>query len=177
MNHNDADQPFAPLRALAHPIRLQILSLITGYPLSAAELAREFDMNHSAISYHLRQLEAAKLIEVAEVRRTRGQEERRYKRIADPSDVRDDQVDIDDWLLLVEAVCAGLRRRAIIAAPGHRWVEDIELWVDEATWNQAKRQVEDALRFLRDGALARHSPGTVPVSAMTALFRLRDSPS
>src|SRR6476659_9549606 len=47
------------LRALAHPVRLQMLSLLTGAPMSAAEVARELGLTHANASYHLRQLLAA----------------------------------------------------------------------------------------------------------------------
>ena len=39
------------LRATAHPVRLQILSLLTGAEMSAAEVARELDLTHANASY------------------------------------------------------------------------------------------------------------------------------
>ena len=42
------------LRALAHPVRLRILSLLTGADLTAAEVARELGITHANASYHLR---------------------------------------------------------------------------------------------------------------------------
>ena len=47
-----ADQQIASLRAAAHPLRLRILSLLTGSALSAAEIARELDITHANASYH-----------------------------------------------------------------------------------------------------------------------------
>ena len=38
------------LRALAHPVRLRILSLLTGTELSAAEIARELGLTHANAS-------------------------------------------------------------------------------------------------------------------------------
>ena len=37
---SDAPSPTSALRAVAHPVRLQILSLLTGTEMSAAEVAR-----------------------------------------------------------------------------------------------------------------------------------------
>ena len=41
---------------MAHPVRLRILSLLTGAALTAAEVARELGLTHANASYHLRQL-------------------------------------------------------------------------------------------------------------------------
>ncbi|MGW5673350.1 helix-turn-helix domain-containing protein, partial [Micromonospora sp. NPDC003776] len=49
------------LRALAHPVRLRMLSLLWGAPLSAAALARELAISHALASQHLRRLDAAGL--------------------------------------------------------------------------------------------------------------------
>ena len=43
------------LRVLAHPLRLRILSLLTGAPFSAMELSRELSISRAMASYHLRQ--------------------------------------------------------------------------------------------------------------------------
>ena len=42
------------LRALAHPVRLRILSLLTGADLTAADVARELGLTHANASHHLR---------------------------------------------------------------------------------------------------------------------------
>jgi DNA-binding transcriptional ArsR family regulator len=56
------DDATQSLRAIAHPLRLQILSLLTGTELSAAEVARELDVTHANASYHLRVLLDADLV-------------------------------------------------------------------------------------------------------------------
>lgn len=45
--------------AVAHPVRLRILSMLTAQPMSAAEVARELDLTHANASYRLRVLHAA----------------------------------------------------------------------------------------------------------------------
>ena len=67
------------LRALAHPVRLRMLSLLTGAPLSAAEVAREFGLTHANASYHLRQLLAAGQLVDAGQATIRGGRAKRYR--------------------------------------------------------------------------------------------------
>src|SRR5215831_21075892 len=69
----------ARLRAGAHPLRLRIMSLLTGAEMSAAEVARELDINHANASYHLRVLaEAGQVVEAGE-ERIRGGVAKRYR--------------------------------------------------------------------------------------------------
>ena len=56
------------LRVRAHPLRLRMLSPLTGASTSAMELSRELSVSHALVGYHLWQLHAAGVIELAEVR-------------------------------------------------------------------------------------------------------------
>ena len=47
---------------MAHPVRLRMLSLLTGASLTAADIARELGLTHANASYHLRNLLTAGLI-------------------------------------------------------------------------------------------------------------------
>ncbi len=67
------------LRATAHPIRLRLLSLLTGAATSAAEAGRELGYSQATASYHLRVLERAGLVRVVETVRLRGGEAKRYR--------------------------------------------------------------------------------------------------
>ena len=73
------DPRTAELRAMAHPVRLRILSLLTGAALTAADVARELGLTHANASYHLRQLLAVGQIEVAGHERIRGGAAKRYR--------------------------------------------------------------------------------------------------
>src|SRR5215813_13339463 len=75
----EQDPAVDELRALAHPIRLRILSLLTGAAMTAAEVARELGLTHANASYHLRQLLAAGAIEAAGEERIRGGVAKRYR--------------------------------------------------------------------------------------------------
>src|ERR1700761_6865199 len=69
----------AALRAMAHPIRLQIMSLLTGAPMPAAEVARELGITHANASYHLRNLLAGGMIVAAGEEKIRGGLAKRYR--------------------------------------------------------------------------------------------------
>src|SRR3954452_391248 len=66
------DDEITALRAGAHPLRLRILSLLTGASMSAAEIARELDIAHANASYHLRVLAEAGQVVVDGEEKIRG---------------------------------------------------------------------------------------------------------
>ncbi len=157
------------LRALAHPLRLRILSLLTGTPMSAAEVAREVDLTHANVSYHLRQLLTAGLVEVAEERSTRGGQERRYRPTPYQTHPRQ-----QDRTLLAAAMAEELRRRSALAEPGLDGVTaDAELWVDPALWQDVRDRVRRAVVDLHEAARPPRAEGTVRVGATVSMFAMR----
>jgi DNA-binding transcriptional ArsR family regulator len=71
----------AHLRALAHPLRLQLLEVLHSEgPATASQLARRLSESSGATSYHLRALHRAGMVEEAERRNGR---ERWWQRSAD----------------------------------------------------------------------------------------------
>jgi DNA-binding transcriptional ArsR family regulator len=161
------------LRALAHPVRLQILSLLTGAPMTAAEVARELDLTHANASYHLRQLHAAGAIEIVGEERIRGGVAKRYRYEADRKPA-DRPLSQTDQRLLFAALAAELRRRsAYIRADRRKHVTDAELWVDPETWADIRDRVSAASIELHQAAQPPRTPGTIRVSATIALFEMR----
>jgi DNA-binding transcriptional ArsR family regulator len=78
MDQPDAEQ-ISAMRAVAHPVRLRILSLLTGAEMSAAEIGRELGIAHASASYHLRVLaEAGEVVEAGE-EHIRGGVAKRYR--------------------------------------------------------------------------------------------------
>ena len=67
------------LRATAHPLRLQMLSLLTGAELSAAEVARELGVSQANASYHLRLLLDAGQLVMAGEEVVRGGRAKKYR--------------------------------------------------------------------------------------------------
>lgn len=157
------------LRALSHPVRLRILSLLTGTAMSSAELARELGMNHAAVSFHVRQLAAAGYLQLAETRSVRGGRERRYRHeIAGRA-----QWQSEDPRLAVTAVSEELLRR-LAGTPADAWrlFGDGELWIPPEVWEDAVRKMAAAVRDLHHAALAPRAPGSVHVSATALLFAI-----
>lgn len=160
------------LRALAHPVRLRMLTLMWTAPMSAAELARELGISHALASQHLRKLAETGFAELAEVRNHRGGRERRYRtRRGTPLS---DQSAEDSGALLVEIMVAALRDRLPERVPGRRGhTTDAELYVPPEVWQDVRERVAAAMLDLHDAALAPRSPGTARVSATVMLFEMR----
>ncbi|MCS5715993.1 helix-turn-helix domain-containing protein [Herbiconiux sp. CPCC 205716] len=167
------------LRATAHPVRLRLLSLLTGAAMSAAEAGRELRVSQAAASYHLRVLERAGLIRVVEVVRLRGGEAKRYRHesSAEPFRLAESIASgggaSEERSEYVEAVIDELRRRSALRVEGAHLTTDAELWVDPAVWRRVVAAVGAASALLHDEARPARTPGTAPVSMTAALFPLR----
>jgi len=169
----------AALRASAHPVRLQIMSLLTGASLTAAEVARELGITHANASYHLRRLLAAGMIQPAGEERIRGGTAKRYRYVAAGSrahDVPPGRRD-DYFRSMFAAVAHELIRRTGetggFQAEGNLMV-DAEVWIEPALWHEFKERVGAAARDLHDAARPARTPGTVRTSTSIALFRMGD---
>ena len=112
-------QQVAALRARAHPLRLRMLSLLTGAAMSAAELGRELGVSQALASYHLRQLADAEVVELAEQRSRRGGRERRYRYRVPPHTGDQPSPDAEGHALFVEAVIEELRLARRTAVTGN----------------------------------------------------------
>jgi len=167
------------LRATAHPIRLRLLSLLTGVAMSAAEAGRELGLSQATASYHLRVLERVGLVEVVEVVTIRGGEAKRYRHLSSaqpfpvvpaPDDGADDDAERARY---VEALADELRRRSPRRVAGPQISTDAELWVDAETWQRVVRHVGHASALLHAAAQRPRTPGTNPVSMTAALFPMK----
>lgn len=161
------------LRALAHPVRLRMLTLMWPGPMSAAELSRELDISHALASRHLRSLDAVGLVELAEERSRRGGRERRYRTVhgSPLSDRR------DGAQLLGATLAHTLNERAVRRHPEGRGVTvDAELWVEPEAWEEARQKLADIAGELHDAARPPRSPGTIPVGMTLMAFPMRETP-
>jgi DNA-binding transcriptional ArsR family regulator len=162
----------AKLRALAHPLRVRILSLLTGAAMSSAELARELGMTHAAVSFHVRRLAAAGYLELAEVRSVRGGQERRYRtRVAGRAEWEQ-----EDPRLAVRAVSEEVARRAASSSTdAWRVFADAEAWVEQDAWDAFAEKIGEAVRELDRRALPPRTAGSIHVSATALLFAIDDT--
>lgn len=166
------------LRALAHPLRLRLLSLLTGAAMSAAEVARELDITHANASYHLRQLHGAGLLVLAEEQSIRGGRAKRYRHdpMTTPSSRSNDPAARQ---AIWRAVAAELVRRSpaqVVGAAVHQHTTDADLWVDPEIWADVVAAAHAASERLHQAAQPPRTPGTIRTSATIALFVMGPDP-
>lgn len=168
------------LRALAHPTRLQLLSLLTGAALRAAEAARSLGMSQANASYHLRLLERAGLVQVVEELTVRGGHARRYRHVTSSVPTPPAPRTPPSTPALREAeeefialLCDELRRRYSERTDGPKTEVDADLWVEPQVWQHVVTTLDEVSAGLHAAALPPRSPGTVRVSMTAALFTRR----
>jgi len=167
----------ASLRALAHPVRLRMLSLLTGTAMSAAEVARELELTHANASYHLRTLLAAGELEEAGEERIRGGVAKRYRY---PHERRGANVkhqsDLRSGISQARVLGRELERRVRERDGGTpRHLSDLEGWVTPEVWERARDLLVEASHLLHDHNQAPRTPGTLHVSATSWAFQLRST--
>lgn len=166
------------LRASAHPVRLRMMSLLTGAPLSAAELARELDITQANASYHLRMLARAGQVEVAGVESVRGGQAKKYRYLypeRQPAHSKRDVDSAEGRRQYLDALHHELVRRAGLRVDGPGLSTDAEVWLTPENWRRARDLVMEASRLVHDEALAPHAEGSVHVNFQAELFTMRDA--
>ena len=91
-------------KALADPLRIRLFELLVVRPQSARELAGRVDLRPDRLYHHLAQLEAAKLIEIAEYRPLPGGKVERVYAPAATEPLADDASPADVALMLGAAL-------------------------------------------------------------------------
>jgi DNA-binding transcriptional ArsR family regulator len=176
------DPKVTALRAVAHPVRLQILSLLTGAEMSAAEVARELGLTHANASYHLRKLEAVGELTVTGEERIRGGVAKRYRHQWRASPVatykpKGSRRPADASGFVRAAADALVRRyahRDTRRGAGRSSLTDAELWVTPETYAEVHALLEQASHQLHDAAQPPRTEGTIRVNLTAAAFRMTD---
>jgi DNA-binding transcriptional ArsR family regulator len=128
----------AQLRALAHPLRLQLLQVLHEGPATASQLARRLGESSGATSYHLRALHRAGMVEEAEQRNARERWwQRTQERLLIPNSVPPDASDTERAELKaahaqIESILVDRDENAL-----GRWMEiryDLPLEWQDAQW-------------------------------------------
>ncbi len=161
------------MRATAHPLRLRILSLLTGAEMSAAEVARELEVTHANASYHLRLLADAGLLVEAGEEKIRGGVAKRYRHPWEAAGINSGTP--ADAAAFLRAVTADLNRRYERRTPGQRNIlTDAEMWVSPEAWERVQALVEQAAHVIHAEAQRPRTPGTVHVNLTAAAFGMTD---
>ncbi|MFE9384678.1 ArsR/SmtB family transcription factor [Streptomyces sp. NPDC007025] len=170
----------ADLRVLAHPLRLRLLSLLTGEAYSAAEAARILDQSQANVSYHLRRLHKAGLVEAVGEVSVRGGTAKRYRHDPDSGDRlgRGVPQGVDAYLALAGALGEELRRRTAQRDTGVRGeMTDAEVWLEPEVWAGVRERAREVGDELHRCALPPGTDGAVRVSATMVLFAMRAAES
>ncbi len=162
------------MRAVAHPVRLQMLSLLTGTAMSAAEVARELDLTHANASYHLRVLlEADEIVEAGEEKIRGGRAKRyRYPHERRGEHPKPGRPTTDDQVFYARALSLELERRIQQRAPGPSQQSDLEGWVSPEVWKRANALLMEASMLLHEHNQAPRTDDTVHVSHTTWAFQM-----
>lgn len=173
------DERLTKLRALAHPARLQILSLLTGTAMSAAEVAREIGTTQANASYHLRRLHEAGEVELVEEVRIRGGRARRFRcppmtEWPDPTPPPPDaRADHTEELGFYTALAREVVRRSRARNRDVRSAStDAELWIEPEVWADAVARVQEVMLELHRRARPPRAPGVVRTSTTLAMFTM-----
>ncbi|MDF4253645.1 helix-turn-helix domain-containing protein [Streptomyces sp. WMMB303] len=171
-----SEASMADLRVLAHPLRLRLLSLLTGEAYSAAEAARTLDQSQANVSYHLRRLHKAGLVDAVGEVAVRGGTAKRYRHDPDSGDRlgRGMSQGVDAYLALAGALGEELRRRTAQRDTGVRGeMTDAEVWLEPEVWAGVRERAREVGDELHRCALPPGTDGAVRVSATMVLFAMR----
>jgi DNA-binding transcriptional ArsR family regulator len=168
------DDGIKELRAMAHPVRLRMLSLLTGSAMSAAEVARELGLTHANASYHLRiLLDSGELVEAGE-ERIRGGVAKRYRYPHEQAGSSTHRSDPGDEVVYARTLGRELERRARERKPRTKGMSsDLEGWVTPEVWERARDLMLEAALLLHDQNQPPRTPGTLHVSATSWAFEMK----
>lgn len=168
------DRETAALRATAHPLRLQILSLLTGASMSAAEVARELGTTQANASYHLRVLaDAGEVVQDGE-ERVRGGVAKKYRHPWADLRERTDRAP-SDIASHIRSMGKELGRRwALKKRRTRSLLSDAEMWVTPETWKTVSGLLEEASMLIHAEALEPRAEGSLHVNVQIAAFQMED---
>ncbi|WP_300399655.1 helix-turn-helix domain-containing protein [Nocardioides sp.] len=177
MDEAETGAAVSAMRAVAHPVRLQMLSLLTGTEMSAAEVARELDLTHANASYHLRVLVDADEIVVAGEEKIRGGVAKRYRYPHERrgEHARPDRPTSDDQVFYARALGQEIERRIQqrrTDGGSKGFNSDLEGWVSPDAWAKACELLAEASFLLHEANRAPRTPGTIHVSHTAWAFQM-----
>jgi DNA-binding transcriptional ArsR family regulator len=173
------------VKALAHPLRVEILGILNERMASPNELSKELDEGLSQVSYHVKVLKDFECIEMVKTEPRRGAVEH-YYRANERAFISD-----RDWQTLPDSVKPGVSSSALrmiiddvvgaIEGGTFNARDDVHMsWtpgiVDEQGWNESAKLVEETLERImkiHEGSakrLAKSKEKGIPASAILMNF-------
>ncbi|MEV0169218.1 ArsR/SmtB family transcription factor [Nonomuraea fuscirosea] len=173
MSWESEAEDLVPLRALANPLRIRIVSLLTGTSLSATEVADELGIAHASASYHLRTLAKAGFLQGVDEEPGeggKGRPRRRYR--YDPSSgARLDRS--DSRQVMHQALSTDLARR-LRETQRQRMSMDAEVWLNKSVWEEVVSLIDQAVALVHDKADPPRTQDAVKVSITALLLELHE---
>jgi DNA-binding transcriptional ArsR family regulator len=176
---------------VAHPLRSQCLTLLADRKASPAELAIELNENLGNVSYHVRKLWKAGIVELVEERPVRGAMEHFYRAIVRPM-LSDEEIaalpiagrqnHAREAIVLVAADATAALEAETFGARADYHVSRVPLRVDEAGWKELRDLHEETLErvFKIEEMCAERMGGTddagFPVIAFNTCFEMPERP-
>lgn len=176
---------------VAHPLRSRCLTLLAERTASPVEIATELGENLGNVSYHIRKLWKAGVVEIVEEKPVRGAMEHFYRAMVRPiladeevvaMSVADRQIHAREAMVLVTAdATASLATETFGERPDYH-ISRVPMRVDEAGWKELRDLHEETLeRVLKiQGVCAERMGGTddagFPVIAFNTCFEMPERP-
>ncbi|HKN99472.1 MAG TPA: winged helix-turn-helix domain-containing protein [Pseudonocardiaceae bacterium] len=167
-------------KALADPLRIQIVELLWETPRSARELADRLGMPADRLYYHLGQLERAALVEVVEYRRlSRGKVERVYAPAAvEPPGDAADPAEVAAFLgTVLEATRADVTTAFQAKQDGRRREVDLHrstVRLTEQALAELRGRIGDLVRSYTESSCREAGSGAVWTRLVVAVVDLQD---
>lgn len=166
------------VKALAHPLRLRILSVLEERTASPKEIAQEVDAPLTHVSYHVRQLAELGVIKLVRTTQVRGAIEHHYKLEAHPriSDEAWRQAPEIAKQALVGAVLGQVSAQVNAAAVEGGFSRDgahlsrMPLELDDQGWREASRALERVVSELEGIQESARSRAKKHTSAATSVM-------
>lgn len=172
MPNEATPQDIDGLRAVAHPLRLRLLSMLTAEALSAAEAARVLGETQANVSYHLRRLADAGLVRLVEETTIRGGTAKRYRH--DPASGESlGAGGVDEHGALMRTLAGELTTRSTRYVPESDFAfTDAEVTVSREAWERIRSLAREVGTLIHDEALPADADRGVRIGATLALFEV-----
>ncbi len=172
---------------IAHPLRSQCLTLLADRTASPAELSLELEENLGNVSYHVRKLWKAGVVEIVEEKPVRGAMEHFYRAVVRPhlsddeiaaAPVADRQAHAREILALTTANATSAIEADTFGARSDYYIYRLPMRVDEKAWkelNAIHTELAERTQKVQEAAAERMSGSDetgFPIVAFNTFFEM-----